>query len=121
MEKKFSLSSRLKSFKFAFAGLYCLFKNEHNARIHLLAILIVTALAFLLEISKIEWCIIIIAMVLVVAAEGFNTAIEAVCDLASPNEHPLVKKSKDVAAGAVLFSAIGAAIIGAIIFLPYLL
>jgi diacylglycerol kinase (ATP) len=58
---------------------------------------------------------------LVWVAEGLNTAFEFMCDVASPEFHPLVEKSKDVAAGAVLLSAVGAVIIGLIVFLPYLL
>ena len=70
------------------------------------------------SVSTIEWCLLILAIAMVLCAEGMNTAIEFLTDLASPNFHELAGKTKDVAAGAVLISAIGAAIIGFIIFLP---
>ena len=72
------------------------------------------------QVNAIEWAILIFAIVIVLVSEALNTAIEFLCDLVSPNQHSLIKKSKDVAAGAVLISAIGAAIIGLIIFLPYI-
>ena len=98
-----------------------LFKTQPNARIHLIAIILVTVVGFLLKISTTEWCITVLAFAMVLAAEAFNTAIEFVVDLASPDYHPLAGKAKDVAAAAVLITAIGAAIIGMIIFLPKLL
>jgi len=63
----------------------------------------------------------VLAIVLVWVAEALNTAFEFLCDVASPEFHPIVKKSKDVAAGAVLFSALGAVIVGIIVFYPYVL
>ena len=96
-------------------------QTQENAQIHLFAIVLVTIVGFLLKIDKTEWSIVIIAFAMVLAAEAFNTAIEFVVDLASPDYHPLAGKAKDVAAAAVLITAIGAAIIGMIIFLPKLL
>ena len=66
-----------------------------------------------------EWCLLVLVITTVWVAEGVNTAFEFLCDVASPDFHPLVKKSKDVAAGAVLLSALGAATVGLIIFIPY--
>jgi diacylglycerol kinase (ATP) len=71
--------------------------------------------------TKSEWCWIILAIVVVWTAEALNTALEFLTDAASPDYHPLVQKAKDVAAGAVLISAVGAAVIGLIILGPYLL
>ena len=106
------------SFKYAFSGLKYGFINTKNLHIDFFFILAVIICGFLFEISYIEWIILILCIGLVVSLELVNTAIESVVDLASPDVHPLAKASKDVAAGAVLFSAIISAIVGIIIFLP---
>lgn len=106
------------SFKYAFSGLKYGFINTKNLHIDLFFILAVIICGFVFNISLIEWTIIILCISLVVSLELVNTAIESVVDLSSPDIHPLAKASKDVAAGAVLFSAIMTAIIGIIIFLP---
>ena len=80
--------------------------------------IIVIALGIFLKLSKIEWCIIIITIVIVISAELFNTAIETVVDMVSPQKNPQAKLVKDIAAAAVLVLAIGAAVIGIIIFGP---
>lgn len=116
-----SIKKRIHSFGFALKGIATLFKTQPNARIHLIAICIVTVAGYLLKVSTSEWCFIVIAFAMVLAAEAFNTAVEFVVDLASPDYHPLAGKAKDVAAAAVLIIAIGAATIGTIIFLPKLL
>ena len=92
--------------------------SQHNAWIHLVATLAALGLGLLLEISALEWCAIVIVMVVVWTAEALNTAFEFLCDVASPEFHPRVKGAKDLAAGAVLISSIGAAIIGLLIFGP---
>lgn len=109
----FALSSRLKSFRFAFAGLGHLVRHEHNARIHLAATITLVALCFWLRISSDDWRWIILAVALVWICEAFNTAIEAICDLVSPDWNDQVRIAKDVAAAGVLCSAIAAALIGA--------
>ena len=116
-----SIKKRIHSFGFALKGIATLFKTQPNARIHLIAICIVMVAGYLLKVSTSEWCFIVIAFAMVLAAEAFNTAVEFVVDLASPDYHPLAGKAKDVAAAAVLIIAIGAATIGIIIFLPKLL
>ena len=116
-----SIKKRLQSFGFALKGLATLFRTQPNARIHLLAMCIVTVASYLLKVSTSEWCFIVIAFAMVLAAEAFNTAVEFVVDLVSPDYHHLAGKAKDVAAAAVLITAIGAAIIGVIVFLPKLL
>ena len=83
--------------------------------------MVVTIAGIHFGITPTEWCIVIICFGLVLAAEGFNTAIERLVDLVSPDYHPIAGDVKDVAAGAVLICAIAAAIIGGIIFLTYLL
>jgi diacylglycerol kinase len=115
-----NFKKRLDSFGFAFKGIATLIQTQENARIHLMAALTVTILGFLLKISTNEWCFIIFAFAMVLAAEAFNTAIEFIVDLVSPNYHPLAGKAKDVAAAAVLLTALGAAIVGMIIFVPKL-
>ena len=115
------LKKRIKSFGYAFKGIASLIKKEHNAWIHCTAIVLVTACGFYFGITPTEWCIVTICFGVVLAAEGFNTAIERLVDLVSPDFHPIAGDVKDVAAGAVLIFAIAAAIVGCIIFLPYLM
>jgi diacylglycerol kinase (ATP) len=118
MKKGFSVKNRMLSFKYAFAGIAVMVRSQHNAWIHLLATVIVCIMALLLRLSIPEWCIIILAMMAVWTAEALNTAFEFLADAASPDYSPLVARAKDVAAAAVLLSAIGSAIIGIFIFLP---
>jgi diacylglycerol kinase (ATP) len=116
--KPFSISQRLLSFKYAFAGLRTLFIEEHNARIHVIAALVAIVLGFVLEISGSEWIALISVMGLVFICELFNTSLEALADFASAEKHPQIKKVKDLAAAAVLISALAAFITGVILFLP---
>ncbi|PEC51169.1 diacylglycerol kinase family protein [Gottfriedia acidiceleris] len=109
----------LKSFGFAFSGIYKVIKDERNIKIHLFATFISIGLAFYLHISRIDWLILLLIITSVISLELVNSSIEAVVDLASPNKHPLAKKAKDVAAGAVLVAAIVSIIIGALLFFPY--
>ena len=106
------------SFKYAIEGIISSFKTERNMKIHILAMIVVITLGFFFKLDKIEWCFIIIAIASVISAELFNTAIETVVDMVSPERNPKAKLAKDIAAGAVLVVAIGAAIIGFIIFGP---
>lgn len=115
------LKKRIKSFGYAFKGIASLLKKEHNAWIHCLAIVVVTTAGLYFHITATEWCIVLLCFGMVLAAEGFNTAIERLVDLVSPERHPIAGDVKDVAAGAVLICAIAAAIIGCIIFIPYFL
>lgn len=117
---KFSLKNRLKSFIFAFNGLKILFKNEHNSRIHLVFAIIVIAFSFLFKISPIQWSLVIFAIAIVFAAEIFNSAIELICNRISLENENIIKKIKDLSAAAVLVCSIAAAIIGLIIFIPYI-
>ena len=96
-------------------------KSQHNAWVHLVATLCVVLVGLFCGVTVTEWCFLIIAIMVVWVAEALNTALELLCDVASPDFHPLIKKSKDVAAGGVLLSALGAVSIGLIIFAPYLL
>ncbi len=115
----FSFNGRIRSVKHAIDGVIEILKGQHNAWLHFIATICVVVAALFFQVTKIEWCILVLAIVSVWVAEALNTAFEFLCDVASPEFHPLVKKSKDVAAGAVLLSAIGAVIIGLIVFIPY--
>ena len=108
----------INSFKYAIEGIISSFKTERNMKIHVLALIVVIALGFFFKLDKVEWCFIIIAITSVISAELFNTAIETVVDIVSPERNPKAKLVKDIAAGAVLVVAIGSAIIGFIIFGP---
>ncbi len=96
-------------------------RSQHNAWLHALATGIVCLVGFGFRISGIEWCFIVLAIMAVWTAEALNTALELISDLASPDFHPLAGKAKDVAAGAVLITALGAAIVAAIVFIPHAL
>jgi len=116
--QKFSLRQRLKSFSHAIKGLQTTVKYEHNTWIHLFATVMVIVFGFVYELTTFEWCWITLAIGLVVVTEILNTAIEHLTDLVSPEFHPLAKKTKDAAAGAVLIASIIAVIIGLLVFLP---
>jgi len=117
---KFSLTGRVTSIKHALNGISEILRDQHNAWVHTVATVWVIAAGLFFQVTPIEWCFLVLAIILVWVAEALNTAFEYLCDVASPDFHPLVKKSKDVAAGAVLISALGAVVIGTIVFLPYL-
>ena len=108
----------INSFKYAFCGFKSAFKREQNLKIHVLFMILVIIMGFIFKISKIEWIICILLFVVVISEELINTTLEALVDLVMPEINPKAKFIKDVAASAVLVSAIGAIIIGLIIFLP---
>lgn len=93
---------------------------QHNAWIHAAATITVIAAGFFFQLTGAEWCWIILAIAIVWTAEALNTAFEFLADVASPEFHPIVRDAKDVAAGAVLVTAIASVIIGAVIFWPHL-
>lgn len=108
------------SFGYAFRGLKTFFLETPNALIHIVATIAVVAAAIILEVTKVEWAILILCMMVVLSLEACNTALEKLADRVSKEFSPLIRDAKDIAAGAVLIAAIGAAIVGLIIFLPYL-
>lgn len=116
--KRFSLVARIKSSTNAWRGVLIFIKSTHNAWMHLFFGGLAIYLGFILNISSVEWSILILIIGLVILAESINTAIEIDIDLTSPNYHPYARDTKDVAAGAVLISAFVACIIGLIIFAP---
>ena len=113
-------SREAESFACAFRGIAALLKNEVHARIHLAATVAVLALGWWLDINAGEWMAVVLSIGLVWTAEALNTAIEYVADLAHPDEHPEVKKLKDLAAAAVLFASITALVVGLIVIGPHL-
>ncbi|SER46603.1 diacylglycerol kinase family protein [Pedobacter rhizosphaerae] len=119
-DQKFSVTDRLKSFKYAFSGIRLFFVEGHNARIHLLAAVLVIAISFYYNISHLEWMAILFAVALVWVTEMINTALETLSDVVSPVHHPKIKIVKDIAAGAVLIAAVAAVIVALLIFLPRL-
>ncbi len=121
MAKKFSVSSRARSFKHAIRGIGLMLRSQHNAWIHAMATVLVVVFGLLFGVTRSQWCWLVLAIVVVWTAEALNTALEFLADFASPEFHPLVKKAKDVAAGAVLISALGSVIIGLFVLGPYLL
>jgi diacylglycerol kinase (ATP) len=118
--RPFQFTGRIRSFYHAIRGVLRMIRCQHNAWIHAAATLIVVGAGLFFRISSADWCWIILAISIVWTAETLNTAFEFLADAASPAFHPLVRDAKDVAAGAVLITAAGAVIIGAIIFWPYI-
>jgi len=114
----FSLRSRFRSFKYAFQGLGHLFRFEHNCWIHATIMMIALVIGFIVKLDALEWIMLVFAIGLVFIAEIFNTAIERLTDLKSPDVHPLAKQAKDLGAAAVLVASVIAIIIGLIIFIP---
>jgi len=123
MKSKESLTftGRIRSLRCAVKGIGVMISSQHNAWIHAAATVIVIVVGFYLQLTKPEWCWIILAIISVWTAEALNTAFEFLTDVASPEFHPLAEKAKDVAAGAVLISAIGSVLIGMAILGPYAL
>jgi diacylglycerol kinase (ATP) len=112
------LIERIKSFYYSFSGIGHFITTEANARIHLFATVMVVIAGWYYEVSRTEWTLIVGCSVTVIAFEAMNTALERLCDAVTTEQHPLIGQAKDVAAGAVLIVALGAAIIGIVIFWP---
>lgn len=120
-QKRFSIVARARSFTYALRGISILLKTQPNFWIHIVAAAVVTFLGFRLHISAGEWATLTLAMTMVIAAEAINTSFEFDIDLTSPEYHPYARDTKDVAAGAVLLTVVGAIIVGLIIFVPKIL
>ena len=109
------------SFKYAIEGIWTSFKTERNMKIHIFIMILAIIAGIILKINKSEWIICIILFAIVIGSELFNTSIETIVDMVMPEKNEKAKIAKDVSAGAVLVVAIGAAIIGLIIFAPRIL
>jgi diacylglycerol kinase (ATP) len=118
-KRPFRIGSRLRSFRHAFRGVFRMIQSQHNAWIHAAATAVVVGAGIFLQLSRGDWCWIVLSISIVWMAEAFNTAMEFLADAVSAEHHPLIRDAKDVAAGAVLITATGAAIIGVVILLPY--
>jgi diacylglycerol kinase (ATP) len=116
----FSIRSRIQSFRYALQGLLYALVTQHNFRIHVVATFAVVGLGLWWGISANDWRWIVVAIAIVLSAELINTAFEHLCDVVQPELHASVKAAKDVAAGAVLVCSLASAIIGAMVFWPYL-
>jgi len=112
------MRKRIKSFGYAIRGIRYVFGTEANMKIHIAISILVIICGIVFAISLTEWIFCLLCIGMVVAAEMLNTAIENVVDLASPDQHPLAGKAKDIAAGAVLICAIISVVIGLLIFIP---
>lgn len=117
----FSLKKRIASFSYALSGIAHLIRHEHNAWIHLMATLVTLSAGLYFELERVDWALVIMAISLVWLGEGLNTAVELLANAITTEPHPLIGHAKDVAAGAVLLSALGAAAIGLLVFLPKVL
>lgn len=120
MKREYFFKRRL-SFKYAINGIVYALSTQQNLIIHLIATLAVVIASFIFRLTTIEWTVILLTISSVWITELFNTAFEKTVDLVTTDHHPLAKIAKDVAAGAVLFSALSSVIVGLLIFLPKLI
>ena len=111
----------VESFRHAFAGLWYTLRTQRNARIHLSVAIIALIVGIMLDLREGEWAMIGLTIGFVFVAEMFNTVIEALTDVVTEEYHPLAKRAKDVAAGAVLTAAVTAVAVGLLILGPPLL
>lgn len=118
IQKTFSLVSRMRSFRYAWQGIVQFFSQEHNTWVHLTATIACTVLAWVMHVNRMEAILLLGMIALVWMAELFNTAIEKVMDLVSPERRPEVGFIKDLSAAAVLITAVAAFVTGLLIFLP---
>jgi len=118
MPRESFLKNRIKSVGFALRGVLVLIRTEGSIKIQLFIALLITAAGFYYNISATEWILQTLAMALVLGIEGLNTAVEKIADYIQPRYDQKIGFIKDVAAGAVMLVAIGAAIIGLIIYIP---
>ncbi|MDZ7271102.1 MAG: diacylglycerol kinase family protein [candidate division KSB1 bacterium] len=117
-QSRFSLRQRGRSFRYAFRGLAILVREEHNARIHLVAAIGVIAAGVLFRLSRWEWVAVTLAIGLVFSFELLNSALERLADVVSPERSEAIGKIKDLSAAGVLMSALTALVIGLWVFVP---
>jgi diacylglycerol kinase (ATP) len=120
-QQTFSFAGRLRSIACALRGIRVMLVTQHNAWIHAAATCAVLLAGATFGLTATEWCLIVLATMAVWTAEALNTAFEFLTDVASPTFHPVAEKAKDVAAGAVLITAMGALGVGLLVFVPHLL
>ena len=112
------LRRRIASFGHAFRGVGAALRSELHLQFHAVASVVVLGLGLYFRLTTTEWALVALAVAGVWAAELFNTAIETLTNLVSPDYHPLAGKAKDVAAGAVLLASFGAVAVGGCVFGP---
>jgi diacylglycerol kinase (ATP) len=117
----FSITDRIRSFRHAIDGIALMLRSQHNAWLHAVASVTVLISGIICHLSARGFCWLVIAIMAVWTAEALNTALEFLADVASPEFHPLAKKAKDVAAGAVLISAGGSVVIALLVFGPHII
>lgn len=120
-KEPFSWRKRARAFAYAWRGFKSLLRYEHNARIHVVAALLAIVAAVFFRISATEWLAVVICISAVISAEALNSAVEALADRITPEHDPYIGRAKDLGAAAVTVVAIGAAVVGAIIFVPRLI
>lgn len=120
LKTAFSVSRLIKSFAYALHGIWYVSKHERNMHVHWVAVIVVVGIGYGLHLSVTEWCLIALCIGSVLTAELFNSAIETLTNLVSPQYNEQAGKVKDIAAGAVLVAALAAVIVGLLIFLPKL-
>jgi diacylglycerol kinase len=108
----------MRSFGYAGTGIVQLILHQRNAQIHLFVTLVLCGVSVFWGLSRMEWIVLVLTITLVLAMEAMNTALEALVDLAAPDYHPLAKRAKDIAAGAVLLAALGAAVVALLLYGP---
>jgi diacylglycerol kinase len=108
-------------FNHAFRGLFNLIKTERNFRVQLLIFFLVILLGFFFQITSSEWIFIILSSIIVLSLEALNSSVEKLSDTITIEDNPKIKWIKDVSAAAVIIGAIGSAIVGCIIFIPYII
>lgn len=117
----YDFKKQMRSFKFAWKGIMTCAGHEQNITFHLIVAILVVVAGYVFDITKAEWTAVVICIGMVVTAELFNSSIERLVDMVSPQWQKIAGEVKDIAAGAVLVTAVAAAIVGIIVFLPYLL
>ncbi|HLW14554.1 MAG TPA: diacylglycerol kinase family protein [Flavobacteriaceae bacterium] len=115
------IGKRLQAFVYAFRGAYLLLKTEASIQAQTFIALITIIAGWYFKISAIEWMFQILAIGMILATEGMNTAVEKLCDFVHPGHHERIGFIKDVAAGAVFFVALAAVTIGFFIYIPKIL
>jgi diacylglycerol kinase len=110
----------VRSFGYAFEGIASILRTTPNFRIHVVAAVLALVVSIVLRLPPIEIALVVLTIAIVLIVEAFNTALETLCDLASPEDHPLIKRAKDISAAAVLIAAFGAVGVAGALFLPRL-
>lgn len=120
-QQKFDWGKRGMAFVYAWKGFRALLRYEHNVRLHVAAAILAVLFGFLLRISPLEWCAILICIGMVISAEALNSGIESLADKLTTDYDPLIGRAKDYGAAAVTILAVISASVGAIIFIPRIL